>query len=572
MKFSSPARARIILFFILVLALVFIGRLFWVQAVRGEFYSERADRNYVTPSSNVFERGTIYFERRDGHLVSAATQISGFKLAIAPGKIADPAYTFGELSKIITDLDQDSFLAKAEQKNDPYEEIAHRLSQEQADAVAKLKIPGVGVFKEKWRFYPGEDLASHTLGFVGYQGDELSGRYGLERQYNSLLARNANNPYINFFAEVFSNIRQTLFESETLEGDIITTIEPQVEDFLEKKMSEVQNKYQADSVGGIIMNPEDGSIYALSALPDFDPNNFSEADSTSVFANPLVENVLEFGSVVKPLVMAAALDAGVVAAGTTYDDKGSVWVEKKEIFNFDKKGRGPGTTMQEVLNQSLNTGMVFVEQKLGKTKLRDYLLGYGIKEKTGIDLPNETRGLVSGILTSPREIEYANAAFGQGIALTPVGLARALSSLGNGGKLVTPHIVREIRYENGFSKAVEYPTAPTKISPATSQEITRMLVQVMDDAIKGGTAKLEHFSVAVKTGTAQVADNVNGGYYADRYTHSFFGYFPAYNPKFLVFLYAVNPKGVRYAAITWADPFLEITKFLLNYYSIPPDR
>jgi cell division protein FtsI/penicillin-binding protein 2 len=144
--------------------------------------------------------------------------------------------------------------------------------------------------------------------------------------------------------------------------------------------------------------------------------------------------------------------------------------------------------------------------------------------------------------------------------------------LGNGGLLVTPHVVKEIKYNDSTSKVMTYPTIQTKISRVTSQEISRMLVTVMDKAIKGGTAKLDHFSVAVKTGTAQVADSVNGGYYEDRHTHSFFGYFPAYDPKFIVFLYAVNPKGVPYAANTWADPFLDITKFLLNYYNVPPDR
>ncbi|MEK7080993.1 MAG: penicillin-binding protein 2, partial [Patescibacteria group bacterium] len=451
-------------------------------------------------------------------------------------------------------------------------EIANRLSKEQADAISGLKIPGISIFKEKWRFYPGNNLASHTLGLVGYKGDELGGRYGLERQYDSLLARNIDNPYINFFAEVFSNIHKTLFENTAPEGDIVTTIEPQVQNFLEKKLIEVKDKYQIDSIGGIIMNPQDGSIYAMSAKPDFDPNNFSQIKTVSVFSNPLVENVLEFGSVVKPLVMAAALDAGVVTADTTYDDKGSIIIEKHQIFNFDKKGRGPGTSMQEVLNQSLNTGIIFAEQRLGKEKLRDYLLAFGIKNETGIDLPNETSGLVSNILNSPREIEYANAAFGQGIALTPVELIRALASLGNGGNLVVPHVVKEIEYNDGTSKEMKYSTTPTKITKATSQEITRMLVTVMDKSIKGGLGKLDHFSVAVKTGTAQVANNTTGGYYTDRHTHSFFGYFPAYDPKFMVFLYAVNPQGVLYAATTWADPFLDITKFLLNYYNVPPDR
>ena len=556
----------------MVFVVVLVTKLFFVQLVHGGTYSQVADRQYSTPSANIYERGIIYFERKDGELISAATQVSGFKLAINPSKITDVENIYQKLSQIIT-INHDDFITKASQKNDPYEEIIHRLTQKQANEISALRLGGVSIFKEKWRFYPGTNLAAQTLGFVAYKGDELGGRYGLERQYDAVLARNVDNPYINFFAEVFSNINKTFFENnKTAEGDIITTIEPQVQSFLEKKIAEVRGKYQVDSIGGIIMNPQDGSIYALSVKPDFDLNNFSQVKKVSVFSNPLVENVLEFGSVVKPLVMASALDVGVVTANTTYNDQGSVMVEKHEIFNFDKKGRGLGTTMQMVLNQSLNTGMVFVEQKLGKIKLREYLLAFGIKDKTGIDLPNETSGLVSGILTSPREIEYANVAFGQGIALTPVELIRALASLGNGGNLVVPHVVKEIKYKNGTSKKMVYPTIPTKITKVTGEEITRMLVLAMDKGIAGDLKKLNHFSVAAKTGTAQVADNINGGYYTDRHNHSFMGYFPAYDPKFIVFLYAINPKGVLYSATTWTDPFLDITKFLLNYYNIPPDR
>jgi cell division protein FtsI/penicillin-binding protein 2 len=204
--------------------------------------------------------------------------------------------------------------------------------------------------------------------------------------------------------------------------------------------------------------------------------------------------------------------------------------------------------------------------------MRDYMLAYGIKDKTGIDLPNETSGLVSNILTSPRDLEYANAAFGQGIALTPIETIRALASLANNGNLVVPHIVQKIKYNTGAVKEMMYDTKPTKISVASATEITRMLVNVMDKGIQSGNAKLEHHSVAVKTGTAQVANSIDGGYYKDRHMHSFFGYFPAYDPKFIILLYAINPKGVPYAAQTWADPFLSLTKFLINYYEVPPDR
>src|SRR3989338_8280614 len=484
MKSSFLFRSRILLFFILLFVVLLLAKLFLIQVISSNVYSEAANRQYYTLSQNVFERKTIYFSRKDGTLVSAATQTPGYKLAIAPNELVNVEDAYKKLSAKVT-LKQDDFFAKAGKKDDPYEEVANHLSESEAKAISLLKIPGVKIVPEKWRLYPGDQLASHTIGLVGYKGDELAGRYGLERQYNEELALSKNNPYVNFFAEVFSNISKNLFSDETKNGDVVTTIEPTVQDFLEKKLSQVKEKYRVDSVGGIIMNPADGSIYALSAKPDFNPNDFSGVKQTSTFSNPLVENVQEFGSVVKPLVMAAALDAGVLTAKTTYNDRGSVIVEKKEIFNFDKKGRGPGTSMQEVLSQSLNTGMVFVEQKLGKEKLREYLLSYGIKNKTGVDLPNETSGLVSN-LNSPREIEYANAAFGQGIALTPVGLIRALSALANGGNLVVPHVVKKVNYIDGTSKEMTYPTTRAKITKETGEAITRMLVVVMDKVIKGG--------------------------------------------------------------------------------------
>jgi cell division protein FtsI/penicillin-binding protein 2 len=565
------SRIRILSFCIIVFVIILIAKLFLVQVIESNTYRDKADRQYATPSSDLFERNGIFFQTKTGELVSAAVQTEGYKLAINPSDVVDIDGTYNKLNTI-TSIDYDKFKISAEKKNDPYEEIVDHLSKETVDKISTLKIPGVSVYEEKWRFYPGESLASHALGFVGFKGDELAGRYGLERQYNDVLAQNVNNPYVNFFAEVFSNISQKLGKSNELNGDIVTTIEPTVQGFLEKKLSEVKDAYNADSIGGIIMNPEDGSIYAMSAKPDFDPNDIGATSDVHTFSNPLVENVLEFGSVVKPLVMAGALDAGVVTADTTYDDKGSVVVDKKTIYNFDKKGRGPGTTMQDVLTQSLNTGMVFVYEHLGKDKLRDYLLGYGIKNKTGIDLPNETSGLVSGIMNSPRNIEYANAAFGQGIALTPIEITRALASLGNGGKMVVPHLVKYIKYDDGTTKDLTYPTTPTKISEKTSQEITRMMVTVMDKSFDKLSPGIERYSIAAKTGTAQVANPSGGGYYLDRHTHSFVGFFPAYDPKFIIFLYAVNPKGVQYAANTWALPFLDITKFLLNYYEVRPDR
>jgi len=268
--------------------------------------------------------------------------------------------------------------------------------------------------------------------------------------------------------------------------------------------------------------------------------------------------------------MAAGLDSGVITTDSTYYDAGTIKLDGFTISNFDGRGRGT-VPMQEVLNQSLNTGVSYIANKMGKDQFRKYFLNYKLGSETGIDLPNEAYGLIDN-LNSPREVEYATASFGQGIAMTPVAVTRALATLANGGKLVTPHLATRISYDDGEVKEIRYPEGDRVLKEETSEGISRMLVTVVDDALKGGNVALPNYTIGAKTGTAQIADPVHGGYYDDKYLHSFFGYFPAFEPRFIVFMYTVEPQGVRYASETLTDPFMEITKFLINYYSIPPDR
>ena len=227
--------------------------------------------------------------------------------------------------------------------------------------------------------------------------------------------------------------------------------------------------------------------------------------------------------------------------------------------------------MQEILNQSLNTGVAFIERTMGHTKFRDYFKALELGTETGIDLPNETHGRIAN-LDSPREVEYATASFGQGIAMTPIETIRALATLGNGGMLVTPHVVKKIRYSDGTEQPMTYGADKRVYSAQTSEEISRMLTIVVDKALRNGKVKNEHYSVAAKTGTAQISNPKGGGYYDDRYLHSFFGYFPSYDPKFIIFLYTVEPQGVQYASETLTDSFINMVQFLINYYTIPPDR
>ena len=166
----------------------------------------------------------------------------------------------------------ETFLSKASKKDDPYEEIATGLTKEQVNEVENLKIKGVSIFKDNWRFYPGNNLAAHTLGFLAFKENSLVGQYGLERYYNATLSKPEDEAYVNFFAEVFSNIKDTI--SETNKGDIVTTIEPTTQHTLETELLATLEKWHADQAGGIIINPQTGEIYAMAGLPNFDLNNF----------------------------------------------------------------------------------------------------------------------------------------------------------------------------------------------------------------------------------------------------------------------------------------------------------
>lgn len=565
-------RIRIVSIIVIVVALVLVGRLYTVQVIRGDDFSQRADRQYIRPQAGVFDRGSIFFEDKDGERIAAAAIQSGFTLALNPTLLTEsPADLYEKLNAIVP-IDKDTFLLRAGKTDDPYEEIRGEITQEEADTIEALELDGVYLYRHAWRYYPGDALAAQTIGFVGSNDTgELSGQYGIERFYEEVLVRYEDSVYVNFFAEVFANLSQALDEDSEFrgQGDVILTIEPSAQAFLETTLQEVATEWRSREVGGIVLDPHSGAVIALGTYPAFDLNAYNEVDDIGVFSNPLIEGIFEMGSIIKPITVAAGIDSGAISESTTYNDTGSITYDGYTIYNYDGKGRGV-VPMQEVLSQSLNTGVSFIVEQMGSRTFANYMEAFGLRKKTDIDLPGEVNGLTDN-LDSPRKIEYATASFGQGIAMTPITTARALAALGNGGYLVHPHVVKEIDYDVGPNKVFEYESEGPIISEDTSDRITQMLVNVVDDALLGGTVAIERHSIAAKTGTAQIA-SPQGGYYEDRFLHSFFGYFPAYEPRFLVFLYNREPVGARYASQTLTDPFMKLAKFLLSYYEVPPDR
>lgn len=432
-------------------------------------------------------------------------------------------------------------------------------------------LRGVGDESGHQRYYPGGSLAARTLGFVAYNNDnEQKGRYGLEQYYEPILSRTGDSLYRNFFVELFS-AAESVLGGVSEKGDLMTSIEPSVQGELERVLDEYGTAWKPKLSGGVVMDPHTGSIVAMALYPTFDLNEFNRQDDPLIYANPMNDSVYEMGSIMKPLTVAAGIDSGAIQEHTTYTDKGCVTIDTRKICNFDGEARGT-VAMQEILSQSLNLGAAFVAERMGPDTMREYFLDrYKLNEETGIDLPGEVRGLTSN-LEGEQAVEFATASFGQGIAVTPIEMVRALAVLANGGKLVTPHLGLAIREESGITRELGWGEPTAVLKPSTVTAVTRMLTGVVDTHLADGRLKMERYSVAAKTGTAQIADPQGGGYYEDRYLHSFFGYFPAYEAKFLVFLFAVEPRGASFSSQTWTTPFKSLTQFLINYYNIPPDR
>jgi len=554
-------------FVVLALFGLMLLRLFWVQIIQNNYYKARAAGQRTLHETLQARRGEILVHEKD-QTISFATTKTGWLLAINPKLLGDPEKTY-EVFKNAThaDISKDEFMQKASKKQDPYEVILHRISRDAKSEIEAANLNGIIFEPEEWRFYPAGGLASHLIGFVGADG---TGQYGLERTYNKALTG------VNGVFEGEKTLGgqilafgKSLLREEQNGNNIFITIDAGVQTHLEQIIAGAMKEYNAASAGGIVMDPRTGKILAMASVPSFDPNLYSKEKNIGIFQNPNTESLFEMGSVMKPLTMAAAFDVGAATPETTYFDEGNVVIDKQTISNYDRKGRGR-IPMYEILAQSLNTGAVFLMNAMGKDVFRSYMYSYGFGKPTGVELNNEVAGNIKN-LESTRTVEYATASFGQGIAVTPIEMTRALSSLANGGNLIHPYLVEEIRNGDGSVVKHEEKTPERVMKEETAKTVTRLLVEVVDKKLANGKGKIPGYSVAAKTGTAQIAQEDRRGY-SDEFLHTFFGYGPAYDSKFFIYLYLEKPHGIRFASESLTEPFRSMIRFLFSYYEIPPDR
>lgn len=541
-----------------------IARLFYLQILEHRTYLQAAVRQQG--DETVSRRGTIYFQDKNGQLQAAAINKELFTLSVSLKEIADPDDTARRLSAILG-LTAET-IAKKLKGTASYVVIQRKLDDDMVRTLRLADIPGVYLQGESRRVYPSGVLAANVLGYASPGAEGERGTYGIERLFDNDLRGETSILDGAGSAGSILSLGKRIVNPPQNGKDVVLTIDFNIQRQAEAALESVMKKWTPEQGMISVVDPSTGRILAMATRPTFDPNNYGKAENIAHFLNPLVESSFELGSVMKPITMAAGINEGAVKPDTTYTDSGIIRIGGYKIQNYDHQAHGV-MTMTNVLEKSLNTGAVFVAEKLGHSRFQSYLKAFGFGERTGIDLPGEVRGNISN-LDQNQEIELATASFGQGVAVTPIQMMMAASAVANGGTLVRPYIVDRKVDDAGVEEATSAETKRRVVRSETSETLAKMLVSVTRNGFDNH-AGVKGFFIAGKTGTAQIPNPKARGYSSD-VIHSFIGYAPAFKPRFLIYLQLVRPKGVNFASTSLTPAFHEVASYILNYYGVPPDE
>ena len=565
-------RIKILTLFFLVFFFILVYRLFFWQILRSKSLAQEARSQYETkkfvsaPRGNILASdGSLLVARGEAYLAFAEIP----QIKKSPQEIANLLAPFfveekDDRQSLLEEIDRITGLLS--RKETVWVPLKQKVSTDLKKNIEALKIEGLGFERKEDRIYPEASAAAHLLGFVGKnkEGDDV-GYFGLEGYYDLSLA--GKPCYASQENDLLGKpiLTGQVKEISVISGvNLLTFLDKTVQMVLDKRLLEGIQKYGAKAGTAIVMDPKTGSIIGMSSYPSYDPVKYSQF-SDELFKNPAISSVFEPGSVFKVVVMASALDAKVVEADTICDIcSGPLKVDKYFIETWDKK-YNPDSTMLEVIVHSDNVGMAFVGQKMGSDLLYDYLDRFGIGKPTGIDLQGE----VSPSLRKKGNwniVDLATAGFGQGIALTPIQLIRAVGAIANKGIMVSPRVVDKLMGEN-WEENIKPKSGQRVISEKAANEITAMMVE----AARKGEAKwtaLRGFDVAGKTGTAQIP--IAGHYDADKTMASFIGFAPSDKPKFVMLITLREPSTSPWASETAAPLWYAIAKDLFSYFGIGP--
>lgn len=566
---SYPIRIFLLLAVIVLFIVLIIFRMFNLQVLNHEYYQALASDQHSRDEKLLPGRGEIYLDGAAGKpAVLAATNVTKTIVYAVPREVTDRVGTAAKLAAAL-DMPVAEIAPKLEGDGN-YTVIKKQVDDAKAKQVKEMALVGIGTEPETVRYYPERNLASHVLGFLGFKGNSRVGQYGIEGNYEAALAGSAGLLGIEKdLAGRWITVASRNFVAAEDGKDIHLTIDSAIQYKTQEVLKSAVESNQAAGGSVIVMNPKTGGIMAMANYPDYDPNEYGKVSDISIYSNSALASDYEPGSVFKPLVMAAAINEGAVTPDTTYEDTGVVSIDEFNIKNSDGKANGV-QNMTQVLEKSLNTGMIFVGQKLGNSKFRDYVNRFGFGKKTGIELPNEVLGNLDN-LQKKSDIFFATSSYGQGHTVTPIQLISSYTALANGGKMMKPYIVNKIVRPDGKEENVEPEKVGQVIDTRTAAQVSAMLVNVVENG-HGKRAAVPGYYIAGKTGTAQVPYRDRAGYDPSKNIGSFIGYGPVDNPQFLMLVRIDHPKNVNFAESTAAPAFGQIAAFILNYLQVPPTR
>ncbi|MCA9558779.1 MAG: transpeptidase family protein [Myxococcales bacterium] len=560
----GPRKGRMLLVSI-ILALAFGGllvRAWQLQVDRHEHYVQRSAGQHLTRITLRASRGAIH-DRHGRELALSADVPSVFAV---PRDVRDPADVerlATELSAILG-LDADRLRRQLSGRG-AFVWLKRHVTPAEAEQVTALDHPAILLRDEPRRFYPNRSLAGALLGFAGIDGDGLE---GVERDFDRYLKGRSYELEVVRDARGRKAMPTGGVPIEHLAGyDVELSIDARIQQVAEATLRNQVREMEAKSGVVVVLDPRTGDVLALAQTPDFDPNLFRQAEPGD-WRNRALTDVLEPGSTVKPLLIAAALDTGKVRADAVWDGfKGRLKVGRKVIR--DVHGVDELTTL-EIIQRSSNVGAVQVAQRIGKETYHRYLRAYGFGQPVGLGL----RGEQVGDLRGPRkwgQIHLATFSYGYGFSVTPVQMAAAAAAIANGGVMMKPRLLRRVLDVRGNVVESFPPRALRRVVGAeAAADATRGMIMVTQKGGTGRRARVPGYVVAGKTGTAHKVDPLIGGYSSKKVRSSFVGFVPAQDPRLVIYVNVDEPQQAQYGGVVAAPIFAGIAREVLPYLGVEP--
>lgn len=576
----ASSRTTILLYALIAVLVLFALRLFYLQVIRHDYYANRAFQTQVSKLTIVPERGKIY--ALDGTTpVPLVLNETVYTVFADPQEIKDiPAITSAMRDIAGGNVVKD-YQSLLNDKKRRYVVMARQLTRTQAEKLQQKKLAGVGLQKGSRRVYPEGQLGSQMLGYVNNDG---LGQYGVEGALNGDLAGRPG------LLQTVTDVRQiplTIGQNDTstpsINGkDVLLSIDRNIQQQAEQVLKEGLAKAKATKGSVVVMDPNTGRVMAMANLPTYEANKYSEVEDPSLFLNSIVNEPYEVGSIMKVLSMGAGLDSGAVTVNSTFDNTGYVEVDGTRIENVEEDPIYPNTSMTDVLQYSLNTGVVYVLEQMGggsvnktaREKLYDYYTTrYRFNKVTGIEQTGEANSLLVGPNEGyGRNHRYANMTFGQAMNITMIQMVAAFSAAMNGGTYYQPTIIKGTIAEDGtIEEQASKVVASGVLSPSVSETLRTM---TYEGRHRGFFGKVDPpgYMVGGKTGTSEILDAQ--GYTDKNSIGSYLGFGGADTPEYVIMVRVEDSKlSAGYAGTVAAGPiFNELSNWMLKYLEIPPKQ